>query len=133
MNRPFIKISVLAIVSLGLIYYSVAWAVLKCFHDEDQSNQQVVLNNDQDFHYTSADPASLNLECVCPDYHTEVIAGSSSASQLDRPLHIAGSPVSQTTAGDRVANTWLRAVFEGLSSPFWGAVHRYLSLSTLRI
>ena len=145
MNRYFFRSSILLVVSFGLLYYSVAWAVLRCPHDGDQSGQQVVRhnhNNDADkkaSHYTSSHPVPLNLECVCPDYHTELMAASSSPSQLhrltlDMTPNINGFFTAQTAPGDGASDVWLRAVFAGSSSgslPI--GLPRYLSLSNLRI
>lgn len=140
MNRYLFKSLVAIVVSFVLLYYSVAWAVLRCSHDEDQSAQEVVLDNDdadiKDFHYASSNPVPLNLECVGADYHTEFMAESLSPSELHRlTLGIApdvnGFLTYQTVSGH---NVWLRAVFESLSSlSFPIGLPRYLSLSILRI
>lgn len=141
MNRYFFRSSILLVVSFGLLYYSVAWAVLRCSHDEEFLEQEVALQNsaDRDLHYMPSNAASLNLECVCLDYHTELMAGSSSPSQPQRLMpdmtpNIDGFVMFPTGSGYRASDLWLRAVFENLSSPSFSiGLPRYLSLSNLRI
>jgi hypothetical protein len=141
MNRYFFKSSIALVVSFVLLYYSVAWAVLRCSHDEEFLEQEVALQNnaDRDLHYMPSNAAFLNLECVCPDYHTELMAGGSSPSQLqgsmpDMTSNIDGFVMFPTGSGYRASDSWLRAVFEKLSSPVFPiGLPRYLSLSNLRI
>jgi hypothetical protein len=42
MSRSFIKTSALAAVSLALLYYNVAWAVLRCPHQENHPDHEIV-------------------------------------------------------------------------------------------
>ena len=143
MNYQFAKIFVVVTVSFVLLYYSVAWAVLRCSHDEDQSHQEAFLYNgdasSQELHYSSPKPVPLNLECVGLDYHTELMAESSSPSELHRlKRDIApdanGVLTHRTVSEYGASDALLRAVFENLSSlSFPAGLPRYLSLSTLRI
>jgi hypothetical protein len=130
MNRPFIKTSVVAIVSLVLLYYSVAWAVLRCFHDEHQTNSEMTL---------SAERHDKDFNCAGRDYHTEQLAESSSLSQLQRlTVNITSHGNEflrwQNVAGEHATVLWLRALFDRVSPPICPFQSpRYLSLSSLRI
>jgi len=143
MNRPFIKTSVVTLISLVLLYYSVAWAVLRCLHDEHHANSEITLS-DIDQHnkgilLSSPSRAYAYLDCMGPDYHTESLAGSSSLSQLQWLTVNITSRLDTIQSGQNVAaeharDIWLRAVFDRLSpatlppnSP------RYHYLSSLRI
>jgi hypothetical protein len=143
MNRPFIKTSVVAIVSLVLLYYSVAWAVLRCFHDEHQINSEVILSDvdrhDKDFFLSSPSHAHAYLDCMGPEYHIESLAESSSLSKLQRlTVNITSHGNEflrwQNVAEEHATVLWLRALFDRVSPPIWPFQSpRYLSLSTLRI
>ena len=129
MNRHFLKISVVMVISFVLLYYSVSWAVLRCSHDD--SEQEIVELN--------ADPVHPGLECAGPDYHTESIAGSSSPSQLDRLMskvarHVNDFLTLPIGSGDAPADVWLRAVFEThRACAFQVKLPSYVFLSILRI
>ena len=129
MNRHFLKISIVMIISFVLLYYSVSWAVLRCSHDD--SEQEIVELN--------ADPVHPSLECAGPDYHTESIAGSSSPSQLDRLMskvarHVNDLLTLRIGSGDAAGDVWLRAVFEAQRArAFRIGLPSYLFLSILRI
>jgi hypothetical protein len=131
MNHHLLKSLVAMVVAFVLLYYSVAWAVLRCSHDGDDSDHEVALLN--------GDPVHLNLECVGPDYHTESMAGSSSPSQFDRLMpevtrHVNDFLTLQTGSGDAASDVWLRAVFETSPSlAFLIGLPSYLFLSILRI
>ena len=43
MSRPFIKTSIVATVSLALLYYSVARAILRCAHQENHLDHERVV------------------------------------------------------------------------------------------
>jgi hypothetical protein len=143
MNRPFIKTSVVTIISLVLLYYSVAWAVLRCFHDEHQINSEVILSDvdrhDKDFFLSSPSHAHAYLDCMAPDYHTESLAGSSSLSQLQRltvniTSRLDNTQPWQNIAGEHARDIWLRALFDKISAPIFPFdLPRYLSFSSLRI
>jgi hypothetical protein len=143
MNRPFIKMSVVTIISLVLLYYSVAWAVLRCFHDEHQINSEVVLSDvdrhDKDFFLSSPSHAHAYLDCMGPGYHIESLAESSSLSQLQQLTANIISRVNEflprkNVAGEYARDLWLRAVFDRVSPLFFlSDSPRYLLLSILRI
>lgn len=131
MNRNFFKALGAIVVSFVLLYYSVAWAVLGCSHDEEDPGHEIAL--------VDGHAGPLNLECVGSDYHTELMAGSSSRSELHRlKLDIApdanGFLTCRTVSGQGAGDVWRRAAFEILSPlSFPIGLPRYLSLSTLRI
>ena len=143
MNRHLPKLFVVSLVSFVLLYYSVAWAVLRCSHEEDRGYHQVALYN-ADAHATGSSVASpdhvqAHLDCVAPDYHTELLAGPSSPSQLHRlttdiTSHVSDFLTLQRVAGDGATDLWLSAVLEKVSPRnFVIDSSRYLSLSVLRI
>src|SRR5262245_7051110 len=129
MNRHFLKISVVMVISFVLLYYSAAWAVLRCSHDD--SEQEVV--------ELSADPVHPSLECAGPDYHTESVAGASLPSQLDRLMskvarHVNDLLTLRIGSGDAAGDVWLRTVFEThRARAFHIELPSYLVLSILRI
>ena len=143
MNRHLLKTFVVSLVSFVLLYYSVAWAVLRCSHEEDHGYHQVTLYN-ADAHARGSSFASPNhvqehLDCMAPDYHTESLAGPSSASQLHRlttdiTSHVYDFLTLQRVAGNGATDLWLSAVFERVTPRnFLIDSSRYLSLSVLRI
>lgn len=128
---PLTKVFVATSASLLLLYYGVAWAVLRCCHDDTGSHQELVLNN-IDKNITSH---AYTIECVTPVYHAELIAESPSPSRLDRLMsdttpHINDFLTLTTAKGYRASNLYLRAVFE---RPFPSDSLRYRSFSILRI
>ena len=124
------KIFIAISVSLLLLYYSAAGAVLRCSHDGDDSDHQVRMPN--------GDPVHLDLECVGPSFHIETIADASSPPQRDRLTlditpHVNDFLTVQTATGDAATDFWLRAVFErSRSLGFLIGLPSYLFLSILR-
>jgi hypothetical protein len=141
MNHRFVKSLIVSFVSLTLLQYSAAWAMLKCLHDDDHSTTPVEIT-ETGLH---AEPSSVRfpsnqpgrLACFGFDYHAESLAGPSSSSQLDRwtacrITHVADFSVPEgiSAEGARVP----RAGFDGvISSIFRIDLPRYLSLSVLRL
>jgi hypothetical protein len=129
MARRSIKYSVVSVVSFVLLYYSAAWAVLRCFHDEYNSDHKTEIS------YQNA--PHVNFECVEPDYHTEPLAGSAPLElhrfTADFTSHV-DDLLLRNPWGDGESAVWRRAVFQG-SSPLssLNSIPRYLSLSVLRI
>jgi hypothetical protein len=125
------KIFVVMIVAPVLLYYGVAWAVLRCSHDADDSDHEVALLN--------GDPVHLDLECVGPNLHTESMAEASSPPQRDRLMlditpYVNDFLTLRTVTGDAASDVWLRAVFEmSRSLAFLIGPPSYLFLSILRI
>lgn len=142
MNRRFVKTSVIMIFSSLLLYYSVAWAVLRCFHDEDESGTEttVLADASQQRHFVPAhtEHSKADIGCMGANFHTETLAGSSSPPQV-RTLttnitQVIGFLGLEGNAEVAIENLWLRALFNrGSSLPFPTASPRYLSLSVLRI
>src|SRR5262245_53992536 len=122
MNRPFLKISVVAIVSLVLLYYSVAWAVLRCPHEEVRSEHMLALQNtavDTPQHPMHSHTA---LDCPKPNYHMESLAGPAAGSELirltrDVPSHANISLALSGVERDRAEYISLKAVFDKSSPP----------------
>src|SRR5574341_495231 len=86
MNHNPFKSSVVSLLAVVLLYYSVAWSVLGCFHDdEDAFSEQTFayaglqLNEflDLPWHH-----ATTHLDCEGPNYHTEALAGTSFLPKL---------------------------------------------------
>lgn len=79
MNWPtFKRTAPLVAVSFALLYYSVSWAVLRCPHFDNPQVQEIAAYEAELAHYHA------NLDCAGPKYHTEFLAGPSSASELLR-------------------------------------------------
>lgn len=142
MNRHFVKTSVVTILSSILLYYSVAWAVLRCFDHEDETGTQTAISADglhhADFAPSHIEHPKAHIGCMSSKYHTETLAGSSSPLQL-RTLttnitQVTGFLALEGNADVALENLWLRALFDRASTlPFPTASPRYLSLSVLRI
>ena len=119
------------VISVMLLYYSVAWAVLRCCHDGDDSEQEIALIN--------GNPVHLDFECVNPNFHTEAMLETSSSSQLSRLMPEVTRYVNdffalQTREGEAASDIWLRAVFERSPSlAFLIGLPSYLVFSVLRI
>jgi hypothetical protein len=126
----FNKIFVVMIVAPVLLYYSVAWAVLRCSHDEEHSDHAGSM--------ISGDPVHLDFECVGPNVHTETMAETSSPPQLDRLMpevtrHVNNFLTLQSLLGAAATDFWLRAVFErSRSLGFLIGLPSYLFLTVLR-
>src|SRR5262245_28975595 len=137
--RAFVAIGI----SFVLLYYGIAWAVLRCSHDTKHSGYSVAVEDvdtaHQDFHHTSVNLVHLDLECIGPNFHTEAMAEVSSSPQLDRLMpevtrHVNDFLTLQTRSGDAVSDLWLRAVFErSLWLAFVIGPPSYLFFSILRI
>ena len=130
MNRLLFKRTALAAVSLALLYYSVAWAVLRCPHQESHQGHEFVV-------YEAPSHRQVNLDCAGPEYHTEWLAGPSTTSELLRHTRDVASHVNvlfglSSLALDQVGDVWLMILPDKVSvtSPF--GLPRYLSLSVLR-
>lgn len=135
MTRHLVKTSIVIVVSCVLLYYGIAWAVLRCCHDDTRSHQELALYNVDGDIKSLPNGVDANIECVNPVYHTEWMTESPSPSRLDRLTpdatpHINDFSTLTTTKGYRASDLYLRAVFDG-ASPFDSP--RYLSLSILRI
>ena len=76
MNRSILKTSISSFIALVLVYYSVAWAVLRCSHDEDFAHTEAAVS-DASVHSTglpySERQGGAHLDCLGSDYHTETL------------------------------------------------------------
>jgi hypothetical protein len=143
MIRHLLRNVVAIAISFGLLYYSIAWAVLRCSHDAEHADHEVALQDPdathQGFHHAAVNTVDLNLECVGPNFHTEAMAEASSPPQLDRLTlditpHVNDFLTLRTVIGDAATDIWLRAVFEtSRSLAFLIGLPSYLLLSVLRI
>jgi hypothetical protein len=136
MTARFFKIFAVTLLSFTFSYYGVAWAVLQCFHEQDDFYQGAVsdMENHTMYHDVASDHSSPNLECPGPACVTESMAGSSSQSRSinltgEAHLNFAASFVTRSTAGNEKSVHWRRTLFDRSSN----AVPIYLSLSILRI
>ena len=140
MKRPTLKTCICTFITLVLVYYSVAWAVVGCLHDEDFANIPTAASgvSDAAWRQDLANPSQAYFDCMGGDYQTEVLGGVSapvelrlSKSELVYPsVHLTTS----RSVRDRIWNLWLRGLFDDV------AMHRsriafllYLSISVLRI
>jgi hypothetical protein len=143
MTRNLFKSVVAIAISIVLLYYGIAWAVLRCSHDAKHADHEVVLQildaTHQDFYHASVNAVDLHLECVGPNFHTEAMAEASPPPQLDRLTpdntpHVNDFLMLGNVTGDAATDIWLRAVFEGSRSlAFLIGLPSYLFLCILRI
>jgi hypothetical protein len=143
MNRRFLKISVASVIAIVLVYYSVAWAVLRCPHAEDHTGSETAVSvadmHQRDFSLWPPNHPRADIECLGSNYHTETLAGSSAPSQMKTLTADVTSRVNEFLTLHGSAETasddlWLTAPFDrGSASTFPIDSPRYLSLSVLRI
>jgi hypothetical protein len=142
MSRRLPKSLIASFVSLVLLYYSAAWAVLRCLQD-DLSDTSVTTSENggrpADSYVPFPIDAPASLECIGYDYHAESLAGPSSSPQLPRWAVRIISHVTDFSFLDGIVavgarGLWLRAVFDRFASPTFPIdLPRYLCLSVLRI
>ena len=143
MNRYSVKTSVVLILSSVLFFYSVAWAMLTCFHHEDETGTATAVSAD-DLHQRHFAPSHVkhpkaDIDCMGSNYHTETLAVSSAPSQVRTPTanitsQVPGFFAFQNNAEVAIENRWLWTLFDrGSTLPFSTDLPRYLSLSILRI
>lgn len=143
MLRLVVKTSVVTIVSFVLLYYGVAWAVLRCAHQEVQSDQEVALHNLRSHGgVNSINPPSVpqeDLDCTGADYHVESLVRPATSSELLRllrdtaPHHKATLPA-LSNARAPAPDLLIEALFNRVSClPSPTDLRRFLSLSVLRL
>lgn len=143
MNHRYVNNFVISLIAIVLVYYSVAWAVLRCFHDEDHTGTETAVSvegpHQRHFVPSHVKHTKADIDCMGSNYHTETLAGSSTPSQL-RTLtaniapQVTGFLTLQGSAELAIENLWLWALFDrGSTLPFPTHFPRYLSLSVLRI
>ena len=143
MNRRFVKSLVVSSVSLVLLYYSAAWAVLRCLHDDDHSATSATISENgarpADSYVPFPIHAPASLECISHDYHAESLAGPSSSPQLPRWTariisHVTDFSILDGIAAGGARRLWLKAVFDRFAFPVYLIdLPRYLCLSILRV
>lgn len=143
MNHRYLKNFVVSLIAIVLVYYSVAWAVLRCFHEEDFSNSDAAVSDASD--HTDFSSYSLHrhqdeahLDCMRFDHHTETLAWSSSASQLHMEFDPINSRVtaflpSPGVGGPAKENCWLALLGTSRGFPYSTDSPLYLYHSVLRI
>jgi hypothetical protein len=138
MNHYLLKSLVAVVVVFVLLYYGVAWAVLRCSHDAEHSDHAVEMEDvdatRQAFHRVSVNAVDLDLECGGPDFHTEAMAEASSPPQLGRLTPDTTRNVNDLLTLRNLTGAAATAVFEtSPSRAFLIGLPSYLFLSILRI
>lgn len=139
MNRQLKKSVVAATVSLVLVYYSAAWAILHCLDDDHEhpNAEESRFLNDRDAanaYFSVPDPES---DCLLSKYQFESLAGSALESSVGGvsgvlPNHV--SDVSFSGQRNDQLNNWGKIVFaRGSPPPEPYLLPLYLSVSSLRI
>ena len=136
MSRKYIKTGLISLLAFVLLYYSAAWAVLRCFHDEDHSTEAGVVSGG-DLHakavyFPFSHHAQADLDCLGSNYHTESLAGPSLPTELHRLTNRLTSRVADDLTLLGLAADGSRGI---RLSPVIFQTHppRYLSLSVFRI
>ena len=139
MNHPFGKSTISSFIALVLLYYSVAWAVLRCSHDEDFAHTEAAVS-DASVHSTglpySERQGGAHLDCLGSDYHTETLGaflGPLQERLLSTDIASRVTDLSIVHSGTENGNLWLRVLFDGFARAHSIGPPRYLSLSVLRI
>lgn len=142
MTRAWAKIALAGIVSFVMLYYSVAWAVLRCEHQDGRVTYGSAVNDDGA--YGAPDTFRLpmlpgtNLDCQDRAFHFESLAGPSTFSALLRQLR---ETTPQTPNYSLLAQREGDAIMilrggilpeKGLSPLVATNLPRYLLISTLR-
>ena len=136
MSRHDIKTGLVSLLTFVLLYYSVAWAVLRCCHDEDHSSDAAAVSasalHAKNAHLPFSRHAQANLDCLGSNYHTESLAGPSSPTELHRLTSRFASRVTDDLTLPGLAADGSRGI---RLSPVIFQTHppRYLSLSVFRI
>jgi len=144
MNHRFLKTFVVSLLAIVLVYYSVAWVVLRCLHDEDHAGTETAVSvaglHQSDIFSSPLNHPKADIDCMGSNYHLETLAGSSGPTQLNISTADIGSRVNGfltlhgVAAETATENLWLMALFDrGSRLPFPTDSPRYLSLSVLRI
>jgi hypothetical protein len=139
MSRHFFKTAVLMLVSFVILYYGVAWAILRCAHDAEDSDHGLAWHADVNenglLHLARLD---TDVECLGPVYHQESMAGSSSVRfhwlASESSTNGNGFLTLETVANDRASDLGRKIIFEVISPPVLSTrLLLYLFLSSLRI
>jgi hypothetical protein len=142
MNRPWLKFAVAAIVAFMMLYYSVAWAVLRCEHREVHLDYRTVLNDGGSHRALNSLRLPIlpeaKLDCQDGAFHFESLAGPSTSSALLRQLReTTPQTPNYSPPADRERDEALivrRGTLpeRGISPPVATNLPRYLLISILR-
>ena len=143
MNHRLVQTFSASVLSMLLLYYSVAWAVLRCVHDEDrvvtETSVSVAGLHQSDFLTSPLIHPDADIECMGLTYHTETLARPSGLRQLtflsaDITSRANGLLILHDVAEPATKNLWRSALFDHSSTLLFPThTPRYLSLSVLRI
>ena len=134
----FLKSFAASLISSVLLYYSAAWTVLRCSHDDEDVNSGFALFDGGAAGLSSTSAAEAHLDCLDSDYHTETLAGPSSSVKFDQltgrdAFQLAAPSALHGPATVELRGAWLTAVFRTSVTVTSPIRRRYLSLSILRI
>jgi len=139
MSRRLIKTSVLTAISVVLLYYNVAWAVLHCPHQQSHFDSEAVFYDSGAYAakiLSYGDHDRVNLDCTGPKFHTEMLAGPSTGSEFPWLTRDAASHVNVLLAWSGAQGPaqeiWRKVFVIRGSSPSFN-LPQYLSLSVLRL
>jgi hypothetical protein len=139
MSYRGLKSFLIALITGVLVHYSVAWAVLECFHTEDENEMETAVSIAGPYHaFVTPNHLKTNIRCIGSEYRIEPLASASAPNQPGATDNIGSHANGLSALHDIVdtvtANLWLFAVFERLFTPTFPITSpRYLSLSVLRI
>lgn len=142
MNRTYAKTVVASLTAFVLLYYSAAWALLRCCHHDDRIGVHETLS-DSDRHdlqgyFSSSSHGVTFIDCLEDvAMHTEILGSAKASPHLQRPTAFTKARAELIT---------IEHGTDGLSKYFQGRVlargsphshyldtSLYLSLSMLRI
>ena len=126
-----------------LFYYSAAWALLRCCHEDEPANVEQSMSADDlhgglHLHLSRPSQAPTQIDCLDFEYQTAVLASPASAPQLHRGTatvaRYANGFFVLKSLGDGHRKSLPRNVFTRGSSPDKPSdPPLYLSLAALRI
>jgi hypothetical protein len=134
-----LRIFIIALITGVLVHYSVAWAVLECFHTDENGTETAVSIAEAYLASTLLNHLKANIQCIGSEYRIEPLASASAPNQpasitgkIDS--HVNGLPVLHDDVDMASVNLWVFALFRRVSTlAFPISSPRYLSLSVLRI
>jgi hypothetical protein len=143
MNRQHVKAFLATFLASMLLYYSAAWALLRCCHEDEPASVEQSMSADdlRDGlypHLSRPNHAPTQFDCLDFGYQTEVLAGPASPPQFHHGT-AAVAPYGNDvlvlkSLADGHRENLLRNVFTKRSPAAESSdPPLYLSLSTLRI
>lgn len=142
MNRRHVKTFVATFLASMMLYYSAAWAVLRCCHGDERADVMEMESASKDgvldAHISWPGGASAQMiDCLDFDFQTEVLAITAPSPDLHRVAIAVTHPGFDLNALKNLADDYrkdlLRYVFTRGSPSGSSASPLYLSLATLRI